>query len=922
MLTYYQMKKLYTTLMTLLCAALCHAQVNMVPNCSFEQYSICPNAFSQITNSNGWNMFTNGSSDFFHSCATVTQIDVPTNTFGTEPAAHGDAYAGFYAGTNTSSYKEYISRAITPLTVGHMYSVTIYASLADNSTHGTDDLGVFFWQNGPASYATTANPAVTPQVTYASLGAVTNKVGWTKLTKTFVADSPYANIAIGCFSANTAMNMTATPPGTLPSYYYVDSISIVLANGIIMNPVSTMMCRGDVIQVPFTLVGGGTFYLPSNIFTLQMSDAFGSFTTPVNIGTLAGNTAGTITGTVPVGTATGTGYKFRIVSSNNADTSAASADVSIGNIIPVKPVASANTPLCTSTGNLNLTATTTTGGVTWSWTGPQSFTSNLQNPSIATPGTLASGNYIVEASIYGCKSEKDTVTVNVYQTPPQIYAGSNSPVCAGQGINLTSTITSPGVTWSWAGPASYTANTQNPVRANATTAMSGTYTVTATENGCSVTSTVAVQVNPTPIASATGNTVLCEGETLNMTATSSEPGAGYTWSGPLGYTSNTAVATRGAVTVPMSGNYIVTANIGVCTSSYTLPVVVNPLPVVPTVGSNSPACNQLNLTATSSPGATYAWTGPAAFTSNLQNPVILNATPGNSGTYTVIASLGNCHSAPATLQAIVNPKPYLGAYASPNDTVCDGTVVTFVTVPMNGVVNPTFQWFKNNVAVPGATSLTYVGPYATGDTFYCRTFAQDLCANNITLYSNKMGMVVLPIINTLSASISSTPTLPLPGQTIDFMCTVVSGGYLPVFQWRKNGQDIFGAIHANWSANNLMPYDEISCKVTTSDPCAQPKETMSNTVIINFPTGINNMHEGDDITLYPNPNNGSFRLKSDKLIIKHIEVLNGLGQKVYETTVANQKELDIALPQLANGVYVIKMETDGGVAQKRFTLQR
>lgn len=914
------MKKLSACLIALFCTTWCYAQ-NMVPNCSFEQYSQCPGGFSQIPNANGWFMLTSGSSDFFHTCATAANVDVPTNTFGTEPAAHGDAYAGFYGGTTTSSYKEYIARPITPLTVGQMYSVTIYASLSDNSTHGTDDLGVFFWQNGPLSYPTSTTPGLTPQVHYTSSGVITNKNGWTRLSKTFVADSPYAYIAVGCFTAHTAMNSVATPPGNLPTYFYVDSVTVTPANGILLGTVPTMLCRGDAIQVPFTLVSSA-FYTPSNVFTLQMSDAFGNFNAPVNLGTLAGNTAGTINGTIPMGTAAGAGYKLRVVSSNMPDTSGVSVDIGIGNLIPAKPVASANTPLCTSSGSLNLSASTSTTGVTWSWTGPQSFTSTQQNPSIATPGTLASGEYIVEASIFGCKSEKDTIEVNVYQLPAQIYAGSNSPVCAGQGINLTSTPTSGNVTWSWTGPVSYTANTQNPTRNGATMAMSGDYIVSATENGCTVKDTVSVQIKTTPVVSATGNIALCEGDVLSLTATSTDPNANYSWTGPLSYTANTAVATRASLTIPMSGDYIVTASLSGCSTSYTMPVTVSPMPTTPVVGSNSPACNELNLTASSSPGATYSWTGPAAFTSTQQNPTITNATPGNSGTYTVIASLGNCHAAPVSLQAIVNPKPYLGAYASPNDTVCEGTVVTFVTVPMNGVVNPIFQWFKNNVEVPGANGLTYVGPYTTGDTFFCRTYAQDLCANNITLFSNKMGMVVLPIINNLSASISSTPTLPLPGQTIDFMCTVISGGYIPEFQWRKNGQDIFGAIHANWSANNLMPYDEISCKVTTSDPCAQPKETMSNTVVVNFPTGVNNIHEGDDIALYPNPNKGSFTVKSDKALIADIEVLNGLGQKVYATKVANKKEIDISLPSLANGVYLIKIDTDAGMAQKRFTLQR
>jgi hypothetical protein len=54
---------------------------------------------------------------------------------------------------------------------------------------------------------------------------------------------------------------------------------------------------------------------------------------------------------------------------------------------PITAVCSGNT--------LVLNATSTTPGVTYSWAGPNSFTSNQQNPSIANASVLASGNYTV-----------------------------------------------------------------------------------------------------------------------------------------------------------------------------------------------------------------------------------------------------------------------------------------------------------------------------------------------------------------------------------------------------------------------------------------------------------------------------------------------------------------------------------------------
>jgi hypothetical protein len=73
---------------------------------------------------------------------------------------------------------------------------------------------------------------------------------------------------------------------------------------------------GDPVSVPFTITGT---YNAGNVFTAQLSDASGSFTTPTNIGSLTSQVAGTISATLP-NTATGTDYRIRVVSSNPAVT--------------------------------------------------------------------------------------------------------------------------------------------------------------------------------------------------------------------------------------------------------------------------------------------------------------------------------------------------------------------------------------------------------------------------------------------------------------------------------------------------------------------------------------------------------------------------------------------------------------------------
>lgn len=64
-------------------------------------------------------------------------------------------------------------------------------------------------------------------------------------------------------------------------------------------------------------------FTAGNIYTVELSDASGSFASPINIGSLAStNNSATINFTIPSGTATGSGYRIRVVSSAPSVTSA------------------------------------------------------------------------------------------------------------------------------------------------------------------------------------------------------------------------------------------------------------------------------------------------------------------------------------------------------------------------------------------------------------------------------------------------------------------------------------------------------------------------------------------------------------------------------------------------------------------------
>lgn len=131
------------------------------------------------------------------------------------------------------------------------------------------------------------------------------------------------------------------------------------------------------------------------------------------------------------------------------------------------------------------------GGTSYSWAGPNGFTSNDQNPSLSNVTTAASGTYTVTVtSNSGCTSTATTsVTINAL---PTATASSDSPVDAGGTLNLTS---SGGTSYSWSGPNGFASSLQSPSLTNVTTAASGNYTVTVMLNGCSANASTSVTIN-------------------------------------------------------------------------------------------------------------------------------------------------------------------------------------------------------------------------------------------------------------------------------------------------------------------------------------------------------------------------------------------------------------------------------------------
>ena len=128
---------------------LCPA-TNLVPNPSFESYTNCPDSISELNYAAPWYHPTDGTSDYYNTCATDPNISVSASFTGFQFPFTGQGYAGAFVynpgGNNaTNSYREYLQTPLSaPLAAGQSYTVSFYVSRADNYVYSIADLGAYF----------------------------------------------------------------------------------------------------------------------------------------------------------------------------------------------------------------------------------------------------------------------------------------------------------------------------------------------------------------------------------------------------------------------------------------------------------------------------------------------------------------------------------------------------------------------------------------------------------------------------------------------------------------------------------------------------------------------------------------------------------------------------------------------------------
>ena len=686
--------------------------------------------------------------------------------------------------------------------------------------------------------------------------------------------------------AGQSFTLTAVPFGTVTSPVYLwTGPGGYTATGVTQtfNNVTTSQAGTYTVRV---VVGSDTSEAANVVMTINPKPA--ALTIGSNSPVCAGATLNLVSGSTSTGVAyawTGpnafnsasqnpsitnvtaaAGGIYKVTASLNGCTDTAVTTVTV-NPSPASVTAANNGPVCAG-NTLNLTGSSTTTGVSYSWAGPNSFSSALQNPGITSATTAASGTYTLTATLGSCTTTATTAAV-VNPVPAGVTAASNSPVCAGSALNLTGSSTTTGVSYSWAGPNSFSATTQNTTIPNVTAAAAGIYTLTASVGSCTATATTSVAVKPTPAGvTASGNSPICAGSTLNLSGNSTTSGVSYSWTGPGSFNSGLQNPSITNATTAASGVYTLTASLNGCSRTATTNVIVhaNPVAIANANGSTSICQGDfVTLQANAGAGLSYQWKRNGG---NVGTGISYNASVAGNYTVTVTNANGCTTTSAPPIAVTVVPLPPSTVTYNTSLSFCEGQSVTLHAPTGTGY---TYTWYQDGNPIPGATTDVYTATIQ--GVYSLRVTAGSGC----TSLSSPVSVTVFPVL---------TPIISRSGNVLS------SSGYI-AYQWYFNNNPIPGGTAPDITITQNGYYQVLG---TDANGCTS---TSAIAWIQNL--GIDGHVKADEINIFPNPATTEIHVQSPVKV--NVVIRNLQGQAVLSgkaVTVLN-------ISSLANGVYMISV---------------
>ncbi|MDA3821214.1 MAG: Ig-like domain-containing protein [Bacteroidales bacterium] len=541
---------------------------------------------------------------------------------------------------------------------------------------------------------------------------------------------------------------------------------------------------------------------------------------------------------------------------------------------------------------------------TYTWSNGASTTKYLE--------VIEAGTYSVSVTSSTC-SGADTINV-AYHPLPVLDLGTDITSCEGNDVILVA-------------PTGFeTYNWNNGVSLNDSlhVSSSGEYTLEVSNTeGCGASDTIQVDFSPTPIASISGNQSICEGESVEVTASG---GTSYLWS--TGELSSSISVTPLETTV-----YSVTVTENGCADSTDVTVSVIEthyhLDIVTLcegdsilfdgsyikeagdysetytsyLGCDSTMELSLSLSrAVSSTaseticfGETYTF-GSQTLTETGEYTEVFEAANGCDSTVTLTLTVNEAISSTAEAatcagdsytfgsQTLTDQGDYTEVFEASNG--CDSTVTLTLDV------NPVYEFNETETLCAGET-LTWQGEDYTASGDYTAVYTS--MATCDSSYNLNLTVFELP----------ETPVITLDDRTLS---SSASEGN----QWHLDDTEVSGAVSQTYTAVEEGDYFVL---VTDEHGCVSAQ---SNIITVEF-TGLS-LFESWNIEVYPNP-------ASDKLFIENhsgkelrLEIFEVTGKMIFNTILTGELET-IDVQNITPSIYFFKISIDDSSQLQKIIIQ-
>lgn len=464
------------------------------------------------------------------------------------------------------------------------------------------------------------------------------------------------------------------------------------------------------------------------------------------------------------------------------------------------------------TGSITATGGGGTGALTYTWSG------GIGTGAVQT--NECAGTYTVTVTdANGCTATATGTIANGPNIVPSFTVAGNQ--CQNSNtFNFTNTSTG-ATSYSWnfgAGATPATSTATNPSGVTYSTTGSHTVTLTATNGGCSQTTTMNITTFANPTASATNTAPPCN----TATGTVSASGAGglpaytYSWSGGLGTTQNVSGVAPGTYTVTVTD-----ANGCTGTASTTVPVGPTLSVTTSSVGATCGASNG-SVTANGVGGGTltYTWYSNAGLTTVIGSGATLGSLPAGTYYVQVTSSTGCVVSTSATVNNAAGPT--ISAVTNSNVT-CAGLCNGSGTATVSGVAPLNISWSN------GATTAT-TNTLCAGSQCVTVTDGNGCTANTC------ITITAPPALN-----VSVTGTNPLcNGSCNGAVSSLVTGGAGgTTYSW-SNGSTAANLTAVCAGAYSLTVTDANGCTATANTTLTNPPAIVFNPSIVSPPNCFGN----------------------------------------------------------------------------------